>query len=316
MRRARSLGEHLQEARCGLDGNPSRCLAVRNFERALPIRHARQRRAARDRIQPTVQEFVRREALPPGYGEQPANALLTQTMHQDVGQGRAALPVVRGECRNSMGKVEPEAGAFRAREKVIVPRRRIRRRDRDLIGFGDAGCDELPRPSQALDHLVADVGARNDGGLFHWGRIQPHDCAAEPAGVGFGRRDPLDRDYFAKRLDQGAPDRRDKGQSLDAYLAEDPRRMPNAFQRGVAQVPGNHRSWRQARFQAGLDQRHLHDAVVTVTGWRREIEVRGPGLPQGSEHRPRHARQMPHALEFVEAAFVERLLDYGLQLIG
>jgi hypothetical protein len=55
---------------------------------------------------------------------------------------------------------------------------------------------------------------------------------------------------------------------------------------------------------------------VTVTAWRREIEVRGPDLPQGPEHRPRHARQMPHALELVEAAFVERLLDCGLQLIG
>ncbi len=226
VRRVRSLREHLQEARRGLDGNPSRRLAVRRFERALLIRHARQRRAARYRVQPTVREFVRREALSPCYGEQPASALLAQSVHQDVGQGRAALSVARGECRNSMGKVKPEAGAFGACEKVIVPRRRVSRRDRNLVGFGDAGCDELPRPSQALDHLVADVGARNDGGLFGRGRIQPHDHAAEPAGICSGRRDPLDRDDLAKRLDQRSPNRRDKGQSLDAYLTDDPRRMP------------------------------------------------------------------------------------------
>ena len=241
VRRVRSLREHLQEARRGLDGNPSRRLAVCRFERALPIRHARQRRSARYRVQPTVREFVRREALSPCYGEQPASALLAQSVHQDVGQGRAALPVARGECRNSMGKVKPEAGAFGACEKVIVPRRRVSRRDRDLVGFGDAGCDELPRPSQALDHLVADVGARNDGGLFDRGRIQPHDRAAEPPGVGPGRRDPLDRDDLAQRLDQRSPNRRDKGQSIDAYLTDDPRRMPNAFQRGVAQFPWRHR---------------------------------------------------------------------------
>lgn len=101
--------------------------------------------------------------MPAAHREQPASALLTQAMHQDIGQGCAALSVARGECGNAMGKMKPEAGAFRACQEVIVPCRRVRRCDRDLVGFGDAGSDKLPRPPQAFDHLMADVGAGNDG---------------------------------------------------------------------------------------------------------------------------------------------------------
>ena len=42
VRRVRSLREHLEKARRGLDGNPSWRLAIRRFERAPPIRYARQ----------------------------------------------------------------------------------------------------------------------------------------------------------------------------------------------------------------------------------------------------------------------------------
>lgn len=222
------------------------------------------------------------------HGEQSASAPLTQAVHQDVGQRRAALSVARGEWGDSVGKVEPEAGAFGAREKVIVPCGRVRRRDRDLVGLGDAGRNELPRPSQALDHLVADIGARND--RRHGRRIEPRDLAAKPAGVCFGWRDPLDRNDLAKSLDQGSPDGGDEGDTLDADLAEDPRRMSNAFQRGIAQVPRHHHSLRQTGFQACLDQRHLQYAAVSVAACRGEIEVSGPDFSQGPKHRPRHTR--------------------------
>jgi hypothetical protein len=51
---------------------------------------------------------------------------------------------------------------------------------------------------------------------------------------------------------------------------------------------------------------------VTGTTRRREIEVRRPDLPQGRAYRARHARQMPDVLELDEIAFVERVLDRGL----
>ncbi|WP_244486446.1 hypothetical protein [Bradyrhizobium viridifuturi] len=55
---------------------------------------------------------------------------------------------------------------------------------------------------------------------------------------------------------------------------------------------------------------------MSVTARRREIEVRGPDLPQRPEHRPRHARQMPHVLEFGEPTLDERVPDRGFQVFG
>lgn len=88
----------------------------------------------------------------------------------------------RGSARDPVREGQSEAGVRCEGAEVIVPGRRSRRHDRDLVWMGGAGGNQIASPAQTFDNLMVRIGARHRGwrGTVHL--RCPHDPSREPGG--------------------------------------------------------------------------------------------------------------------------------------
>jgi hypothetical protein len=119
--RARSLRERAENGQQGRANIDCTSVKLQTAERALPILQAEEGRAARQSRKPTGRQPVQSRAFSRAERDHPPNTLLTQSAHQHIRDGGAALTVPDAQGRNAVGEMDSQARVRGEGENMLVP---------------------------------------------------------------------------------------------------------------------------------------------------------------------------------------------------
>ena len=91
--------------------------------------------------------------------EKAADALLTQPVEQNVGEGSAGLTFPRRQSRHTMREMQRQTSVRRQHQHVVIPVLRRRRAHGDLFWARPTRRDEFAYPTQGFDGLSTWLGA-------------------------------------------------------------------------------------------------------------------------------------------------------------